>query len=393
MWKTKILIAAGAILILAVAGLFALKPFENRKHNPTVDTDRPADTVQPTVSDTTADEQKEEWLSWDDIEWIGPRFDDEEVYDALEWYYVSEELDERPFIGILKGFVDFTAAPKFFNMMPYTANAKTSEVTEPDSRESFINNFLCYVGRNNDLILRFYKKLRPVIEKIIFETDYFDRLGAKHYIQALDQTRNIFLDDTGKGWNTELLGAMYEYLDTEAEGDDPGQIVQFFAGYDLEIFDFSCRDDEDEIPVYWAYSFWARRYHEGNIRAVDFILDDLLYYVYENFDPSGKYYADAFTDEHLPLDAEGNSVYNYEYKRWEGRIKSRYSYSYKYDSLHRRTGEWRQKAEHYDDYYDDRSSNTIIWHMSEGKAEGKYKWYSGDRLMKTLEYHDGKIVR
>lgn len=426
----KTVIILSALVFIAIVGVVLMVADIVRGNSADVFS-RPANYQAKVENDSTHTEaatdsdDTRQPLDWDEIEWIGPEFHEDRYFDAIEWYYAENDLGERPFFGILPEFLDNIAAPGSFQMMPYYIDLSVSEVKTPSPQENFLNNLFCYVGRNNDLIMRLYKRLRPVVRKIYSETDYLEELDTYRYLNLLNISRSLFVqEEAATGWDTELLEGMYRYLNTKTNGVDIDHIVNFLAGYELglpdfwdesedrenlsaaTVYDWSSGEEEVEDPdndepeydpgygteeVYWAYSFWARRWHEGNIRAVSYILDDLLRMLYGNTPPV-KYYEDVFTGEEIPRDAAGNSIYHYEYTRWYLWYdigNATYIHSYRYDSEYRRTGEWSNMIL--------RSDSTIFrgerWHMKEGVADGLYRRYNENKLVETVEYLHGSIIQ
>lgn len=316
---------------------------------------------------------------WRDISWQGPFYDDEEVQTFINEYAaeIGPPSQYSYAIDRLMLFVDIAD--------PYWAFCEPA-LTE-NSKENFINKIFTLIGRDNNRLLKTYKRFRPVIFRTINQ-DIFDEFQMEKYLHLLDLTYYAYCDEATEEFELDykILEKMYRELDNN-DGSNYESMMNVLGEYDVPYYG---NEDEEKSLIFWAYSFWPRRYREGNLNAVKIILDDLKSrYITFNQDDSRSFKM-LVGNDNISKDKDGNLSFQ---------IKAKETvYHYQFDSSYKRTGKWKADFLHQGyravcDMKNDVNDGFFEFYNENGICEIKYPFKNGVKEGETFykEYDLEKI--
>ncbi len=146
-----------------------------------------------------------------------------------------------------------------------------------DFYQAFRNQIkiVSYLQGNNDLILKAFMAYNGILFDAISSKVYY-RSGAAELLAALSHAHDD-LYDTGN--SSSRLSKIYKLM-TNIEHSVASEYYDDIKIHaDKETLESYFKTDSGEIDerlVVWAYSFWARRYHDGTEEAAYSILQDII---------------------------------------------------------------------------------------------------------------------
>lgn len=130
--------------------------------------------------------------------------------------------------------------------------------------EPHIHSYLHYlwssIDRRDNSLFSLFERFKPTAIHLLLSSGMYAESGLERTIKLLKLTYN----ETHN--NTDLLEDLYQRTDSVGVLQD--RIYQEIASEKAVELASEFRDYEFVSYLPWAYSFWARRYHEDNIETV-----------------------------------------------------------------------------------------------------------------------------
>lgn len=359
--QKKILIPLVITTLSVAAAFFAYKYYTLLKDSDSMEDNYIAD--QETAEIQKRTEKEIVPIKWNDISWEGPDYSDREVQN-----YICDYIDENT--NESKTCLDLLHILSFLEIANPPWAYRNSTLIE-DTKENFINKIFCLIAGDNNRLLKTYKRFRSVIYETI-DQEMFDELNVGKFLNSLYLSYNAFCDDATLNHEPDymLLENMYKDL-LDISYSDNAKIMELISKYEIP-----CYMSEDDDLLFWAYSFWPRRYHERNYITAKIILDDLRTH-YVTFDQNDKNDNKSYTmyiDEKIPTDENGNFLFHREINNE--------IHNYRFDSFYRRTGKWESIYPKYK-YH-------MLCDMEKDVNHGFFEFYEKGFLMEKYPYKNGR---
>lgn len=298
--------------------------------------------------------ENENLVTWNDLVWEGPDYSDADLQ-ALINREINAYDGRNMLIYDIHSYANF-AHPIYI----YYDNLYGDRTTA-----NFINKIVCFSSRDNNRLLRTYKRFRPLIFKTLDQKN-FKKLELKKFLDILQLSYNAYAPQNTL--NGEALEKMFHDLS------------RIYINYTemtdlLRKYQISFDQTNDRDLFYWGFSFWPRRYKEGNHNAAKIILDDLRrHYILNQPDENVRFALQPENDQ--PRDEAGNYLFRHV-------VNDNEIHTWQFDSEYKRTGEWKI------DYPE--SKSYLVWHMKNDALHGLSEYYADGILKRSESYKNGLI--
>lgn len=205
-----------------------------------------------------------------DAEWEGPMRDDDFVDSSFR--YILQEYGKITSWAPGDDLIYIADTGYIRNQQSYTHK-------KVDDREKFINSIGMYINRDQDRLMQFYYTFSDVIYKYVPWKEY--KTEARSYVKLLLRAYDNCSIKDGPDEGSIYEGLMYSLYNKMIEKNNYTTAEEHYTDISniLEEYDITSYKEELELfekgTVVWAYTFWARRNHEGNYPAAIFILNKI----------------------------------------------------------------------------------------------------------------------
>lgn len=196
-------------------------------------------------------------------EWEGPTESEAFINDCFRFIFFERKYQQFDLI--------YLEEPTFITWLTGNDNIANGA---PDPRWVFANNVALYINRDNNRLLQFYYRFCDIIYEHIPWKKYND-IGGRGQVKLLLRTYN----DCSMDYTLmhDLMLEMHDFMVNHNlnSGDDLySALTQILRAHNISRYKIE-EEVWDKSVITWAYSFWARRYNEGNHNAANQILNNI----------------------------------------------------------------------------------------------------------------------